>query len=581
MDERTPRFGAWEPGVVEVEFKEGVRPEFISRPTGPAKEITSPENVNLSEMNQILRQFQLQQAESTFQTTPEEAVRAQSVARDGGIEVPNLRNFVTLHFPPSADVKRIAQELNELPYVLRAYPVPKVIPPSTPLDEPLVGTSDQAEVDPNTDLENQWYIFRCRANNIWGTSSGNDVIIADVDWGYLTSHQDLASRLDLSHAYNSYDGSNNVSHGDYIYHGTAVMGLAGGADNSVGMAGFAFNAILWPIQANSGPGTAIGGDSWARAIEWVRTADSGGRRKVIILEVQTGSFGNIEMWGSVNTAIRTAIGSGVIVCVAAGNGDRDAGLNDEGDPIMATGSILVGATEYHPSENRRASFSNYGSRIVVSAPGDGSHDVTCDIFSDSAYTNYFGGTSGATPKVAGTVAMMLSVNPNLTQQEIVTILNSTGTPVISDPSKPVGTFLNSETALRRAAALNLPITSITANGDDGTNRPTNAIDNNLNTRWSKNGVGSWIQADLGAQKLIYYMEIAWHNGNQRQNNFVISVSTNGTNFVNVFTGRSSGRTLSPEIYDFPDVTARYVRITVNGNTQNNWASITELDVYGS
>jgi hypothetical protein len=76
------------------------------------------------------------------------------------------------------------------------------------------------------------------------------------------------------------------------------------------------------------------------------------------------------------------------------------------------------------------------------------------------------------------------------------------------------------------------------------------------------------------------MEIAWHNGNQRQNNFVISVSTNGTNFVNVFTGRSSGRTLSPEIYDFPDVTARYVRITVNGNTQNDWASITELDVYG-
>lgn len=128
--------------------------------------------------------------------------------------------------------------------------------------------------------------------------------------------------------------------------------------------------------------------------------------------------------------------------------------------------------------------------------------------------------------------------------------------------------------------INLPITSITANGDDGTNRPTNAIDNNLNTRWSRNGVGSWIQADLGAQKLIYYMEIAWHKGNERQNNFVISVSTNGTNFVNVFTGKSSGKTTSPEIYGFPDVTARYVRITVNGNTQNSWASITELDVYG-
>jgi hypothetical protein len=430
-------------------------------------------------------------------------------------------------------------------------------------------------------LEKQWYVFRCRANGIWGLSSGNNIIIADIDWGYRTTHQDLAPRLDLSHAYNSYDGSNNVSHGASVDHGTAVMGLAGGADNNVGMAGFAFNAILWPIQANTGPGTPIGGDSWARAIEWVRTADSGGRRKVIILEVQTGSFGNIEMWGSVNAAIRTAIGSGVIVCVAAGNGDRDAGIDDNGNPITPTGSVLVGATEYHPNENRRAWFSNYGPRIVVSAPGDGAHDVTCYNSSDSAYRNGFGGTSGATPKVSGTVAMMLSVNPNLTHQEIVTILNSTGTPVITDPSKPVGTFLNSDAAIRAAAAVNLPITSITANGDDGTNHPANVIDNDLNTRWSKNGIRSWIQADLGTEKLIYYMEIAWYRGNQRQNNFVISVSTDGTNFTNIFTGRSSGITLSPEIYDFPDVTARYVRITVNGNTQNNWASITEIGVYGS
>ena len=42
------------------------------------------------------------------------------------------------------------------------------------------------------------------------------------------------------------------------------------------------------------------------------------------------------------------------------------------------------------------------------------------------------------------------------------------------------------------------------------------------------------------------------------------------------------RTRSSEKYDMPAGTeGRYVRITVNGNTENNWASITEIAVFGS
>ncbi|HEX5975825.1 MAG TPA: LamG-like jellyroll fold domain-containing protein, partial [Nitrososphaeraceae archaeon] len=127
---------------------------------------------------------------------------------------------------------------------------------------------------------------------------------------------------------------------------------------------------------------------------------------------------------------------------------------------------------------------------------------------------------------------------------------------------------------------NLPISSVQANGFQSGNPPQNAIDNNLNTRWSQEGIGSSIQLDLGVQKLICSVDIAWYSGNQRQNNFVISVSSDGTTFNNIFTGRSSGTTLSPEKYDIADVNARYIKITVNGNTQNQWASITEIDVYG-
>ena len=126
----------------------------------------------------------------------------------------------------------------------------------------------------------------------------------------------------------------------------------------------------------------------------------------------------------------------------------------------------------------------------------------------------------------------------------------------------------------------LTISNLTANGDDG-NRPANAIDNNPNTRWSNLGVGSWIQAGLGIEKTICSIDIAWYNGNTRQNNFVISVSNDGTTFTNVFSGKSSGITLSTERYNLPtNSVGRFVRITVNGNTQNNWASITEIAVNG-
>ncbi len=139
----------------------------------------------------------------------------------------------------------------------------------------------------------------------------------------------------------------------------------------------------------------------------------------------------------------------------------------------------------------------------------------------------------------------------------------------------------------------LPISSVTATGtgdaddhngpdhdaDDG-NVPANVLDNNLNTRWSNLGVGSFIQADLGGQKTICSVDVAWYRGNLRENNFVISVSNDGTSFTNVFTGKSSGTTLSAEKYTLPSVTTRFVRVTVNGNTENQWASITELSVDG-
>ena len=133
--------------------------------------------------------------------------------------------------------------------------------------------------------------------------------------------------------------------------------------------------------------------------------------------------------------------------------------------------------------------------------------------------------------------------------------------------------------LAAAACSPLTISSIFANGNDG-NVPSNAIDGNLNTRWSREGVRSYITVDLGSAKTVCGVNVAWYQGNTRRNNFVLSLSTNGSTFRSMLSGQSSGMTNDRESYAFTPKSARYVRVTVNGNTLNNWASITELQVPG-
>jgi subtilisin family serine protease len=462
-NQQKPKF---EPGIVQIEIKEGTNLKFQK---GTQLQIIDSSGKELSHITNNLNKNKIKRIEPTFMTIPEKRDSEQDNKQQK--DIPNLKNFYTLYFPEDIDVTEISKQLKQFPEIIQAAPMPTTLPPSTPLNEPLVGNTDQIVLDPTTNLENQWYIFRCRANTAWNRSIGNNVVIADIDWGFLTTHQDLVNRLEMNNAHNSFDNSNVVDFGPHVFHGTGVMGLAGADDNNIGMAGFAFGAALWPIQGNAGPGPAAPGNTWANAIDFVRQRNSNGRRVVIILEVQTGSFGNIEGDIAVNAAIRTAINDGIVVCVAAGNGDRDVGIDDLSNPITPTGSILVGATIFDPTQNRRANFSNWGEEVVVSAPGDLSHDLTCLNTNNAAYRNGFGGTSGATPKVAGIVALMLSLNPNLTHNEIREILNTTGTDIVTAVDRPVGTFLDS------TAAINQIIQVTTIQVDINTNTGSGASTN--------------------------------------------------------------------------------------------------------
>jgi hypothetical protein len=124
------------------------------------------------------------------------------------------------------------------------------------------------------------------------------------------------------------------------------------------------------------------------------------------------------------------------------------------------------------------------------------------------------------------------------------------------------------------------IVGVRASGYDGSNVPKNTLDKSLNTRWSDYGIGKWIQYELDPKKVVCAIDIAWHRGDERTFNFVVSVSSDGTNFVNVLTSKSSGDTRNLEHYPVSgsELPAKYVRITVNGNTENRWASITEVRI---
>jgi hypothetical protein len=143
-----------------------------------------------------------------------------------------------------------------------------------------------------------------------------------------------------------------------------------------------------------------------------------------------------------------------------------------------------------------------------------------------------------------------------------------------------GTWGVESNALTTQSCVPLTALSVLASGNDG-NLPGNTMDDQVGTRWSNLGKGSWIDYDLGSVRTLSGAAIAWHQGDLRSSNFALSVSSDGMSYTPVYSGKSSGTTTAAETYAFAPISARRLRITVNGNTLNDWASIAEARVCGS
>ncbi len=127
--------------------------------------------------------------------------------------------------------------------------------------------------------------------------------------------------------------------------------------------------------------------------------------------------------------------------------------------------------------------------------------------------------------------------------------------------------------------LSIPTDHVSSIGNALPSPEENSIDNDISTKWSNLGLGSWLQFDLGQEKQICDIGISWYKGDIRDIDFIISVSSDGDEFRQVFSSTNSYTTDAIEVYDIPDTIGKYLRITVTGNSMNNWASINEIDIF--
>jgi hypothetical protein len=106
--------------------------------------------------------------------------------------------------------------------------------------------------------------------------------------------------------------------------------------------------------------------------------------------------------------------------------------------------------------------------------------------------------------------------------------------------------------------------------------PAHAFDNDFTTRWSSLGSGEWIQFRFPTVVTLDAISIAFHNGDQRISFFTVSISANGSDWSEIFSGRSSGSTTALETFPLNQTTTRYLRITGGGNSDNEWNSYVEV-----
>jgi serine protease len=323
---------------------------------------------------------------------------------------------------------------------------------------------------------NQWHYFEAAGGiNLpaaWDRTVGSAAItVGVIDTGIL-NHVDLAGRAVAGYdfvtdATMAQDGDGRDADpsdaGDYgcngstsSWHGTHVAGTVGAAtDNGGGVAGINWVSKIQPLRVLGRCGgytsDIIDAMRWGAGIAVSGLPTNATPSRVLNLSLGgSGSCGT-----SLQNAINDVVARGTVVVVAAGNSNVDASGTS---PAGCDNVVTVAATT---RTGAKASYSNYGSKVTVAAPGGSSGggvlstlNAGSTVPAADSYA-YYAGTSMATPHVAGVASLMLSLNPALTPAQVKAALAS------SARAFPAGTGDDCSTArcgagiIDAAAALNV------------------------------------------------------------------------------------------------------------------------------
>lgn len=280
--------------------------------------------------------------------------------------------------------------------------------------------------DPGTEVL-PWGIDRVGAPAVWlGTppNVGAGISVAIIDTGIDYTQPDLAANYVSGYDFvnKDYDPLDDNGHGTHVAGTIAALddGPNSGGANTTGISvvGVGPQISLYSAKVLN----ASGAGSTSNVVAAINVA---AQYHISIVSMSLGSlFGS----NTLKSACANAYAAGVLLVAAAGN-EGMAGMDY---PARYPGVIAVGAID---STNRRASFSNYGSKLELCAPGVGvlstmptySVTLTRSPYNYHQVYEYLSGTSMATPHVAGVAALVWAAHPTWTNVQVRDRLDATAT----------------------------------------------------------------------------------------------------------------------------------------------------------